>query len=81
MNSRERVKRALYREKSDRVPVNYLANPSIDQKLKAHFNLRKTDHEGLRQALGVDIRYIGARYTGPRLHLEVPERVVNPQWG
>lgn len=81
MNSRERVKNTLYREKSDRVPVNYLANPSIDQKLKAHFNLKKTDHEGLRQALGVDIRFIGARYTGPRLHLEVPERVVNPLWG
>ncbi len=81
MNSRERVRNALYREKHDRVPVNYSANPGIDSELKAHFGLKKTDDEGLKQALGVDIRHFGAPYIGPRLHKELPERMVDPQWG
>ncbi|MCK5156971.1 MAG: hypothetical protein KAQ69_11110 [Spirochaetales bacterium] len=81
MNSRGRVKNALYREKHDRVPVNYFSNPGIDRKLKAHFGLNQTDDEGLRQALGVDIRSVRAPYIGPRLHQELPERKIDPQWG
>jgi len=48
MTSRERVHNILYREKADRVPVNYGANPGIDLQLKQHFGLRSDDHEGLR---------------------------------
>ena len=81
MNSRERVKRALFRDKHDKVPVDYLANPQIDGKLKAHFGLNQTDDEGLRQALGVDIRGVSATYIGSRLHQESPERRVDPRWG
>jgi uroporphyrinogen decarboxylase len=81
MNSRDRVRHTLYRENPDRVPVNYFANPSIDSKLKKHFGLKMTDDEGLRQALGVDIRSIYAPYLGRRLHREVENRNVDPQWG
>ena len=81
MNSRERVHNTLYREKTDRVPVNYGANPGIDLQLKQHFGLRSDNHEGLRQALGVDLRGAGAPYIGKRLHPEVPERQVDPQFG
>ena len=81
LTSKERVKNTLYREKTDRVPINYFANPGIDKKLKDHFGLDSTDREGLRQALGVDIRSIGAPYIGPRLHTEIPERRVESQWG
>ena len=81
MTSRERVRNALHREKSDRVPFNYLSNPGIDLGLKSHFGLAPGDDEGLRQALGIDFRSIGASYVGPRLHEEIKERRVNPQWG
>ena len=64
MTSKQRVKNTLYREKSDRVPRNYHSNPGIDARLKAHFGLRADDHEGLKRALGVDIRGVGARYVG-----------------
>ena len=45
-----------------------MSNPGIDAKLKDHFGLGAEDHEGLKQALGVDIRGVGARYDGPPLH-------------
>jgi hypothetical protein len=30
---------------------------------------------------GVDFRGVGPRYTGPRLHVELPDRHVDPLWG
>lgn len=81
MTSKQRVRAALHREKADRVPFDYLSNPGIDRDLKKHFGLQPDDHEGLRKALGVDFRRVGAPYVGPRLHEEIPERRVNPCWG
>lgn len=80
MTSRERVLSAFHRVPADRVPVNYLANPGIDGRLKDHFGLAREDAEGLRLALGVDFRGIGAPYAGPRLHAPVPGRDVD-LWG
>jgi uroporphyrinogen decarboxylase len=79
--SKKRVKNTLNREKCDRVPFNYLYNPGIDLQLKKHFKLNSSDNEGLRKALGVDIRGLGASYNGPRLHKEIPNRRVDPEWG
>ncbi len=81
MNSKERVRNTLYRENPDRVPSNYHGNPGIDLKLKNHFKLKNNDDEGLRRALGIDLREVGAPYTGPRLHPELPDRKVDPQYG
>src|ERR1035437_7158311 len=81
LTSRERVRRALRHQEPDRVPLDYSANPDIDRRLKAHFGLAHDDDEGLRLALGVDFRRIHAPYTGPRLHPEIPNRIVDPQWG
>ncbi len=82
MSSKERVLTAFASREPDRVPVNYMANPGIDGRLKAHFGLREDDGEGLRQALGVDFRGVEAPYTGPRLHADIPERGVRADdWG
>lgn len=81
MNSKERAMLALSHQIPDRVPVDYLYNDGIDQRLKAHFGLRTDDHEGLRQKLGVDFRNLGGvPYIGPKLHPEPPGRHVN-EWG
>ena len=80
MTCKERVLAALARQEPDRVPVNYVANPEIDQGLMSHFGLAQGDHEGLLQALGVDLRSVGAPYVGPRLHEEPPGVRVD-EWG
>ena len=81
MTSKERVLTTFAHQEADRVPVNYLANPGIDGRLKGHFGLCAEDAEGLRRALGVDFRGVAAHYTGPRLHDEVPGRRVDSEWG
>lgn len=82
MTSRERVRTAFACGEPDRVPLNYSANEGIDRRLKAHFGLAPDDHEGLRVALGIDFRGVGAVYRGPRLHADIPERGVRvDNWG
>lgn len=77
LTPRERVQRFFARQASDRVPVNYSANAGIDRRLKEHFGLAANDGEGLRRRLGVDFRGVGAPYTGPKLHADIPGRQVN----
>lgn len=81
MTSKARVLTAFAHETPDRVPIDYACNADIDRRLKLHFGLRHDDDEGLRQALGVDFRVVGAPYVGPRLHAEALERHVDPLWG
>ncbi|MCL5269977.1 MAG: hypothetical protein M1457_05330, partial [bacterium] len=76
MNSKERVLATLSYQPADRVPVDYMANPGIDRRLKEHFGLKPEDGQGLLRALGVDVRHVGAAYAGPRLHADIPERGV-----
>jgi uroporphyrinogen decarboxylase len=80
MTSKERVLTAFGSQVPDRVPINYLANAGIDGRLKDHFGLARDDAEGLRQALGVDFRGVGAPYTGPKLHEDFADRKVG-NWG
>jgi len=72
MKSKERVLTAFNHAIPDRVPINYLYNPAIDARLKAHFALNAADHEGLRQKLGVDFRAIEAPYIGAKLYSDLP---------
>jgi len=82
MTSKERVLTALAGREPDRVPINYAANAGIDRRLKEHFGLSGDDSEGLRQALGVDFRGVGAPYCGPKLHADIPGRGVRvDDWG
>lgn len=80
MTSKERVLTAFGHGIPDRVPIDYLANPGIDRRLKKHFGLRADDDEGLRRALGVDFFEIIPQYTGPPLHGEIPGRKID-MWG
>ncbi len=80
MTSRERTLKAFHHDEPDRVPIDYLANPGIDARLKKHFGLSANDDEGLRQALGVDFFEVAAPYIGPKLHADLPERKID-LWG
>jgi hypothetical protein len=80
MTSKERVAMAFAHQVPDRVPINYLANPGIDGRLKQHFGLHRDDGEGLRRALGVDFRPIDPPYIGPKRHADIPGMSVD-MWG
>ncbi len=80
LTPKERALTAFARQEPDRVPVDYLYNPGIDARLKAHYGLQPDDHEGLRLALGVDFRMVWAPYIGPKLHPDEPGVIVD-NWG
>jgi uroporphyrinogen decarboxylase len=80
MSSRERVLACFRLEEPDRVPIDYSANPGIDARLKSSSGLAADDHEGLRRALGVDFRSVGAPYRGPKRHPDLPGVQVD-LWG
>ncbi len=80
MTSKQRVLATVARREPDRVPVNYLYNTEIDERLKLHYGLDCKDNEGLRRALGVDFRGVGAPYSGPKLHPDLPGRSIDT-WG
>lgn len=80
MTPKQRVKDTIAHRQPDRVPINYLTNREIDLRLKEHFGLAAHDDEGLRRALHVDFRGVGAPYVGPKLHADLPDRQVD-MWG
>ncbi|HSH09441.1 MAG TPA: uroporphyrinogen decarboxylase family protein, partial [Oceanipulchritudo sp.] len=59
---------------------DYLCNPGIDARLKAHYRLHPEDDEGLRNALGVDFRNVEAPFNGPIRFDPLPGRRIN-EWG
>ncbi len=81
MTSKERVRLTMAHQIPDRVPINYLANPGIDSRLKKALGISAGDSEGLRQKLGVDFRGIGAPYIGKPLHPPRENRTVDPEMG
>lgn len=82
MTSKQRFLRTINYEKPDRVPINYHSNPGVDLRLKRHFGLAAGDNEGLRRALGVDFRGVGAPYIGAPLHASARnDRRADPQYG
>ena len=76
MTSKERVLTTFAHQEPDRVPINYLANPGIHKRLQEHFG-----QKDIRPVLGVDFRMVRAPYSGPRLHPELANRHVDPEWG
>lgn len=81
LSPKQRVLKMMNHEQPDRVPINYLANPGIDAKLKAHFGLKSNDDEGLLNCLGVDFRGVGPAYVGGDLHGQLPGRRIDHQLG
>lgn len=79
MNSRKRVQNYFAREKLDRVPIDYFANPGIDEKLKKHFGVNSD--VALRKCLQVDFYGIEPQYIGKRLHKEKAGMRVSPDYG
>ncbi|MFV1980062.1 MAG: uroporphyrinogen decarboxylase family protein, partial [Rhodothermia bacterium] len=80
MQPKLRTKLAFGHEEPDRVPIDYMANPGIDRRLKQYFGLGPDDGEALRERLHVDFRAVKVPYVGPELHEALPDRRID-MWG
>lgn len=83
MNSRQRFQTICSHQAADRAPIDYLAHPAVDLKLKQY--LRLETEEELLSALGCDFYYLSCKdisqneccmpfYKGPRLDISGSER-------
>lgn len=63
MTGYERVRRAVRRERADRLPVDYCAMPEAHAGLLRHLGI--DIDEALFRRLGCDFRRVEARFTGP----------------
>lgn len=84
MHPKERLEKCLKREETDRPPVDYLAKPEMDRRLRDALGV--DSETALLDALGVDFYYHPFRdisqnesclpmYRGPRLSMEEERRV------
>jgi hypothetical protein len=80
MTSKERVNRTYSHKEADRIPIDYLANPGIDLRMKKHFQLAENDDEALLRKLSVDFRNVEPPYIGPSLHPKIENRKID-MWG
>ena len=84
MTSKERVKRAFSFEKSDRVPINYFANPTIHMKFAEAIGVEDGNYGKVLDIIGVDFRGVGAPYTpqnGRLLFKQIDGLSVDPVYG
>ena len=81
MTAKQRVLNTFIFEKTDRVPMDYSANPSIHHALCKSLGIAGDDYMQLFEALGVDYRTAWPRYTGPLIYPEIEGCDVNPEYG
>jgi hypothetical protein len=80
MTARQRVIKTFAYEKTDRVPINYGANPTIHKKITAALGCAN-NNEALLQTLGVDFRSGWIAYKGSLIYKEIPGLSVDPVYG
>lgn len=81
MTSKERVIRTFYYEKTDRIPIDYDANPGIHHKLCRALGIANDDKDQLLVTLGVDYRCAHPKYIGPDIFPQIPGLIVDREYG
>ncbi|MDY3920379.1 MAG: uroporphyrinogen decarboxylase family protein [Candidatus Limivivens sp.] len=81
MSSKERVMRTFAFEKTDRVPIDYSANPAIHERFCQALGISGQDEESLFEILGVDYRAAGAEFIGENRFPVLPGRKTHPIYG
>lgn len=80
MTAKQRVRATFQFEKTDRVPVNYLSNPTVHGRLAQKLGVSPKG-DAVLKALDIDFREMRLQYTGKKLFPDVPDRRVDPLWG
>lgn len=80
MTSKERVRRAIAHQRTDRVPAAFEAVDTVVEKLLKHYG--DADLDALRRRYEIDIVPAEPRYIGPELtvRLDAQGREVRPSW-
>jgi len=78
MTSRERAFTAIDRQKPDRTPADYKAEPDVNERMMAHFGL--TEYENLLQKLQVDVRRLNPRQIA-RFNRDLGDGIFEDYWG
>lgn len=71
LTSKERVRKALRHEPTDRVPANFECTSTVCDKLLNHYGYESI--EDLYQHFDIDIRPVYAKYIGPKLNTYIDE--------
>lgn len=83
MSSKERVRKALSFEATDRIPANFECTSTVRDKLLKHYHYQSM--EDLYTRFNIDIRPIDATYVGPELDSYIDEKdgneVFKSYWG
>jgi len=79
--SRERVLKTFRFERTDRVPINYFANPTIHARFAKALGVDPNDYDQTLDALDVDFRGRDPKYTGPFLYEDAPGLNCNRIYG
>lgn len=81
MTAKKRVLNTFAFEKTDRVPMDYMANPTVHHNLCAALGIANDDIFALYEALGIDYRTAWPAYTGPKLFPDIEGCSVDSQYG
>ena len=81
MSSKERVMRTFAFQETDRVPIDYMANPAVHERFCRALGLDPADRKGLHEALGVDYWGAGARFVGQMGFPVLKDRMTDPVYG
>lgn len=80
ITSKKRVLDTFNRINTDRVPINYLTNITVHNRLAKHLKI-SNDMDTVSEYLGVDFKELMPSYTGRKLFKDIPDRKVDPLWG
>ena len=78
MTPRQRVLAAASRQRPDRTPADYKAEPEVNRYMMEH--LKVDSYEGLLKRLEVDVRRLEPRYVGPESR-QFDDGVFEDYWG
>lgn len=81
MSAKERVLRTFAFQETDRVPIDYMANPGVHERFCRSLGIDPKDSEALHRALGVDYRGCGARFVGENRFPVRKDRMTDPVYG
>ncbi len=81
MNSKERVLRTFALEETDRIPIDYSANPAVHARFCKALGVDSKDYRSLFNIIGADYWFTNPRFIGENRFPVLKNRVTDPVYG